>query len=128
MNWHYIIWKLFPIALGCAVICISFSLPGYLIKRERKNKSSAPSLIEKGWAFVRTVGVCALISGAIFFRDGKDDINLFMVWFILSAIPAMAGLMVFFGNDSSLTEEQRKISDMKIIRDEKDSERFNSEY
>lgn len=127
MNWNLVFQKLYPIGAAILLILLSFHLPKYFLRLERKNKNRAASNTTKAWAYTRVLGICILFSSFFCYSYPKENLSYFVICFILCAIPAIISIIGFYEQDDKMTLIERLDRSKQMDKEEQEAQKYNSE-
>lgn len=127
MDLNLIASKLLPFLAALIVLAISYYLPVGLIKTEIRKKGTKPTSGEKLWDCIKTLGLCALFAG-VASTYGQDEVSYFVIWFTLSSIPAMLGLLAYFANDAKMSKGERMMDQDAALREQMKDKGFTDEW
>lgn len=124
MNWNEIFKELLPIVIGIVIVYLGYSLPKSFIRTERKNKFKAATLLEKIWAYLVYIGVAVFVSAFISYSGGTQIV----VWLILSVVPVVISLSLYFERDAKMNITDRIIDQINMNKEEEKSSNYNSDF
>ena len=104
MNWQYILLGVAFAFINFAVVYSSYSFAKYFVIRSRVNAKNKVKFLEKILSVIELLFASAIV-GRIF---GGLHLKSAVVYFLISAIPAMFGVWKGFNIDANMTLGERR--------------------